>query len=54
VHRVRRGEPFGYAARLSGVSACLESEDTFDMAHNLVNTPLDGCHDMFVHGGVLA
>ena len=48
------GEPFGYAARLSGISACLESEDTFDMAHNLVNTPLEGCRDMFVHGGVLA
>jgi len=49
VHGVRGGEPFGYVARLSGVSECLESEDTFDMAHNLVGTPLKGCHDMFVH-----
>ena len=24
-------------------------EDTFDMEHNLVDTPLEGCHDMFVH-----
>ena len=26
-------------------------EDTFDMEYNLVDTPLEGCHDMFVHEG---
>jgi len=29
----------------------MESEDTFDMAYNLVDSPLEGCRDMFVHGG---
>jgi len=47
------GEPFGYVTRLSGVSACLESEDKFDMTHNLVDTLLEGCHDMFAHEGCL-
>jgi len=51
VHGVRGGEPFGYAARLGGISACLESEDTFDMVHNLVDTPLERCRDIFAHGG---
>ena len=44
-----RGEPFGYAMRLSGVSACLESKDTFDMVRNLVDTPLERSRDAFVH-----
>ena len=26
-------------------------EETFDMEHNLVDTPLGGCRDMFVHEG---
>jgi len=26
-------------------------ENTFDMERNLVDTPLKGCHDMFVHEG---
>jgi len=47
----KAGEPFGYDARLNGVSACLESKDAFDVVHNLVDTPLEGCRDMFVHGG---
>ena len=45
------GEPFRYVARLSGDSVCSESEDTFDMAHHLASTPLEGCHDMFVYEG---
>jgi len=49
VHGVRGGEPFGYAARFSGKNACKESQDTFIMAHDLVDTPLEGCHDVFVH-----
>ena len=28
-----------------------ELEDTFDMKHNLVYTPLEGCHDIFAHEG---
>ena len=51
MHGVRGGEPFGYAARLSGVNACEESKDIFDEMHNLVDTPLDGCCDMFVNEG---
>jgi len=45
------GEPFGYVARFSGKNACDESEDTFVMAHDLVDTPLEGYHDMFMHEG---
>jgi len=26
-------------------------EDTFDMEHNLVSTPLEGCRDVFLHEG---
>ena len=26
-------------------------EDTFDMEHNLVDTPLEGCQDVFMHEG---
>ena len=33
------------------VHVCLDLEDTFDMSHNLVDSPLEGCRDMFVHGG---
>ena len=47
MHGVRGGEPFGYA-RFSGVNACEELEDTFDMAHSLGDTPLEECHDMLV------
>jgi len=45
------GAPFGYAARFSGENPCEESKDTFVMAHDLVDTPLEGCHDMFMHEG---
>ena len=44
------GEPFGFA-RFDEVNACEEFDDTFHMAYNLVDTSLEGCHDMFVHGG---
>jgi len=43
------GEPFGYATRFSGISAYLESEETFDVVHNLVDTPLEGHRDVFMH-----
>ena len=43
------GEPFGVVARFSVVDACFESEDTLDVVHNLVNTPLEGSPDVFMH-----
>jgi len=42
------GEPFGFA-RFDEVNACLESRDTFDRVHNLVETPLERHRDVFVH-----
>jgi len=30
-------------------NACYRLETTFDRVHNLVETPLEGCHDVFVH-----
>ena len=32
-------------------NALCELEDTFDMEHNLVDTPLEGCRDIFMHEG---
>jgi len=49
VHGLEWGEPFGYVAGLSGVNACLESEINFNEMHDLARTPLEACHDMFVH-----
>jgi len=43
------GEPFGYVTRLNRTSACLELEGTFDEVHDLARTPLEGCHDVFIH-----
>ena len=43
------GDPFRYVARLSGASACLESEGMFGGVHDLVRIPLEGCRDVFVH-----
>jgi len=43
------GEPFGLVARFDINNAFRGLEDAFDMEHNLVDTPLEGCHDMFVH-----
>jgi len=36
-------------ARFDEVSACLESEGTFDEVHYLARTPLEGYRDVFVH-----
>ena len=49
MHGVQGGEPFRYVAMPSRANACEESKNTFDMAHNPVGTPLEGCHDMLVH-----
>jgi len=36
------GEPFGFVARSDVDDACCESEDTFNVVHNLVETSLEG------------
>jgi len=43
------GEPFGVVARSSVIDTSFESEDTFDKVHDLVETPLEGSHDVLVH-----
>ena len=43
------GESFGVVARFSITDACFELEDTFEEVHDLVETPLEGSHDVFVH-----
>ena len=48
------GEPFGLGASFGMNNALCGLEDTFDEAHNLFYTRLEGCHNMFVHGGLLA
>jgi len=42
------GESFGLVARFGMNNACCGLEDIFDM-ENLVNTPLEGCQDVFVY-----
>jgi len=36
------GEPFGFDSRIDVSNACFESGDTFDEAHDLTKTPLEG------------
>ena len=43
------GEPFGVVDRFNVVDACFEPEDTLDELYNLVETPLKGSHDVFMH-----
>ena len=43
------GESFGLVAWFGMNNACCGLEDTFDMEHNLVDTPSEGCRDVFVH-----
>jgi len=45
------GEPFGLVASFGMDNACCWLETSFDEVHNLVDIPLEGCHDMFVHEG---
>jgi len=42
-------EPFGGVARFSIVDACFRSENTLEELHYLIETPLDGSRDVFVH-----
>jgi len=51
VHGVRGGESFGYAANLGMDNALCGLGETLEREHNLVYTPLEGCQDLFVHGG---
>ena len=37
------GEPFGFMAKFDVGDSYCASEETLDMVHNLVNTPLEGC-----------
>jgi len=43
------GEPFGLGASFGMDIACCGLETSFDEVHNLVDTPLQGCSDMFMH-----
>jgi len=41
--RLKVGEPFGFVASFGMNNALCGLEDTFDMEHNLFDTPLEGC-----------
>jgi len=45
------GEPFGLVARIGMNNASCALETSFDEVQNLVDIPLEGCLDMFVHEG---
>jgi len=45
------GEPFGLGASFGMNNALCGLQDTFDMEHNLVDTLLEGCRDVFMHKG---
>ena len=49
--RLEGGEHLGYATRFSRDNALCGFEDMLDREHNLVDTPLKGCRDLFVHEG---
>jgi len=49
--RLEVGEPFGLGANFGMNNALCGSDDTFDMEHNLGDTPLEGCRDAFMHEG---
>jgi len=44
-------EPFGLGSGFGMDNACCGLETLFDEMHNLVDTPLEGCNDMFMHEG---
>ena len=43
------GEPFRLITKFDVDNSYCASEDTLDVVHNLVNTPLEGCHYECVH-----
>jgi len=44
-------EPIGLVASFGMNNVCCGLEDTFNIEHNLVDTPLQGCRDVFMHEG---
>ena len=46
--RLEVGEPFGLGASFGMNNALCGLQDTFDMEHNLVDTPLEECPDVFI------
>jgi len=47
--RLEVGKPFGLGPSFGMKNALFGMEDTFDMEHNLADTPLEGCRDVFMH-----
>ena len=45
------GESFGYGASFGMTDTFYELEETLVREHDLVNTPLEGCHDSYAHEG---
>ena len=43
------GEAFGFIARFNVTNVCFKLEDTFHKVLDLVETPLEGSHDAFMH-----
>ena len=48
------GQPFGLVAKIGMNNAWCGLETLFKEVHNLVDIPLEGCPDMFVHEGSLS
>jgi len=51
VRGIRGGEPFGYVTNFGMNNDLCGFEDTLNRGHNLVDPPLEGCRDLFVHEG---
>jgi len=49
--RLEVGEPFALVSSFGMSNALCGLEDTFNVEHNLIDTPLDGCRDVFLHEG---
>ena len=49
--RLEVGEPFGLDASFGMNNDLCGFEDTLDRDHNLIDTPLEGCREVFVHEG---
>jgi len=45
------GELFRLGASFDMNNALCGLEDTFDIEHNLVNSPLEGCRNVFTYEG---
>ena len=47
--RLKVGEPLGFVAGFDVADACFKSEDILDEVHDLVEMPLVGSRDVFMH-----